>query len=401
MKWISYICLIVWFGLIAALHVWKERVPEKSQLANRLTIVVIILGFIGAVAKVSYDTWEKQLEESRKSEAAEVGRLDGFSGKVLDEDRVTVYIGSNAVWIPIEAIGSDRVIKPVSGVKITFVEGGLRVSATAISTDGKVVAQIVNNEWEINPNNYFKKNFDEAALEVIDETGLPVLQVLFLDRKAVKVTGLFDAGEDIQCVTDLGFVFSKRDSLQEHEGDVRALLLEQQKIFQYPSSLYFGERAGEIQVIARDGRLGSPEVSILKRQFAKLSNEAIREKTLDLIQEMRKAVAEYERDNSWSGEKVSAMLTDQQELLEVPLGEVKASVDAFSEKYFEGNVKLCKDYDELFKIRALLLRDELVGRLSTEEVTLEARMLYEYPRSIIPYLMIIEELEKLSDGISK
>ncbi len=68
---------------------------------------------------------------------------------------------------------------------------GLLISAIVRSLDGKVVAKIYDNKWVLNPNNYFRNNFDKSALEVIDEYDIPVLQVEYLDESRIKVGGLF------------------------------------------------------------------------------------------------------------------------------------------------------------------------------------------------------------------
>jgi hypothetical protein len=50
---------------------------------------------------------------------------------------------------------------------------GLLISAIVHSLDGKIIAKIQDNEWLLNPNNYFLRNFDRSALEVVDEYGIP------------------------------------------------------------------------------------------------------------------------------------------------------------------------------------------------------------------------------------
>jgi hypothetical protein len=70
---------------------------------------------------------------------------------------------------------------------------GLVVSAMVYSLDGKIVAEIIDNNWVINPNNYFRKNFDSHALEVIDQYNIPMLQIDYLAPDEVRIGGLFRA----------------------------------------------------------------------------------------------------------------------------------------------------------------------------------------------------------------
>jgi len=72
---------------------------------------------------------------------------------------------------------------------------GLLISAIVHSLDGKIIAKIQDNEWVLNPNNYFRKNFDRSALEVIDEYDIPVLQIEYLDESRIKIGGIFHLEE--------------------------------------------------------------------------------------------------------------------------------------------------------------------------------------------------------------
>jgi len=72
---------------------------------------------------------------------------------------------------------------------------GILISAVIHSLDGKIIAKIHDNEWVLNPNNFFQKNFDRSALEVIDEYDIPVLQVEYLDENRLKIGGVFHLEE--------------------------------------------------------------------------------------------------------------------------------------------------------------------------------------------------------------
>jgi len=70
---------------------------------------------------------------------------------------------------------------------------GLRVSAVVTDVDGKVVAEVLGTSWQVNPNNYFRLNFDKSAIEVIDQYDIPVLQVEYLTPNTVRVGGVFQS----------------------------------------------------------------------------------------------------------------------------------------------------------------------------------------------------------------
>ena len=62
-------------------------------------------------------------------------------------------------------------------------KGVLKVSTTIRNRKGSVVAELVNNEWKVNRNNTFDRNYSKDALEVKDDSGDIVLQVKVLEDR--------------------------------------------------------------------------------------------------------------------------------------------------------------------------------------------------------------------------
>jgi hypothetical protein len=70
---------------------------------------------------------------------------------------------------------------------------GMTVSAKVFSRDGRIVAQIVDNGFFINPNNFFRRERpDKSTLVVYDQEGRQVLVVRYLNPSAVKILGIFN-----------------------------------------------------------------------------------------------------------------------------------------------------------------------------------------------------------------
>lgn len=61
--------------------------------------------------------------------------------------------------------------------------GMLKVSTIIRNRTGAVVAELINNEWKVNKNNTFDRNYSKDAIEVKDDTGDIVLQVRLLDDR--------------------------------------------------------------------------------------------------------------------------------------------------------------------------------------------------------------------------
>ncbi len=69
---------------------------------------------------------------------------------------------------------------------------GISLNAHVYSADGRIVAGIENNEFTINPNNYFKKKRpDKSTFIVYNQSGEEALNVRFANPRYMLVTGTF------------------------------------------------------------------------------------------------------------------------------------------------------------------------------------------------------------------
>ncbi len=68
---------------------------------------------------------------------------------------------------------------------------GIAVSANIFGPDGRIVAQMIENKFHINPNNYYRTEQDEHTLVVYDQYARKVLDVRFLNPSSVRVLGIF------------------------------------------------------------------------------------------------------------------------------------------------------------------------------------------------------------------
>jgi len=68
--------------------------------------------------------------------------------------------------------------------------GESKISCVIRDENGKIIAKIEANDWKINPNLIFDRNFDDKAVEVISEKGDVILQAEF-DGEGVLFAGTF------------------------------------------------------------------------------------------------------------------------------------------------------------------------------------------------------------------
>lgn len=76
------------------------------------------------------------------------------------------------------------------GLTVERSGGRLAVSTSIRNSSGKLITEITKNDWSVRPSLAWDKNFNDHALEVIDESGNVVLQVAFLPDR-VQVQGIW------------------------------------------------------------------------------------------------------------------------------------------------------------------------------------------------------------------
>ncbi len=123
-------------------------------------------------------------------------------------------------------------------ITIVLKNDNILVTAKVSSLDGKTVAELNNNEWNVNPNNYFDRNYNESALEVIDEYSIPILQIELMNQNTVRIGGVFYDGKQLIIISEhlkiIGGTMSNEKILEQCR-DLK-------RIFAYPSNQHLGEK---------------------------------------------------------------------------------------------------------------------------------------------------------------
>jgi hypothetical protein len=138
--------------------------------------------------------------------------------------------------------------------------GRLLVSTRIRDSEGALVAELVENEWELNKGNYFDRNYTDQALEVRDRSGRVALQVAHFGD-TVHLAGAFTCKNGwtnvMGPVGHKGAVMDIRPPGHAPEYSIPP-------IFEYPSALHFGSAPGldSVKALIRHGpgpayRMGS------------------------------------------------------------------------------------------------------------------------------------------------
>jgi len=160
---------------------------------------------------------------------------------------VTVSFGTNNLNVAKGFITNGKSFNPLGGLgcdlPLSFTldqSGALMVSASFRDYNESTVAEISNNEWQINPNNYFKRNYDSQGFEVIDKEGLTKFQVEFIDGEKIKIGGVFRDTYNWWFVNDTTVYMTDVKLLKKED-----IIKESERVpdmFQYPEDKYFGVR---------------------------------------------------------------------------------------------------------------------------------------------------------------
>jgi hypothetical protein len=116
-------------------------------------------------------------------------------------------------------------------------EDQIKVSIQIRSRQDGLVAELVHNEWKINPQAIFDRNYSKDALEVRDKNGDIVLQVKIKADKVQLQFKSYGSNEDAFAMIkdpsgDGGLMIKGRQEVE------KAVI---NPLFKYPSDLHFGE----------------------------------------------------------------------------------------------------------------------------------------------------------------
>lgn len=111
---------------------------------------------------------------------------------LLPPDVLKIFLGNSMAWTPKD----EHVVIRVDGENILSLKRigtAIAISAIVRSKDGRVVAEIANNHFHINPNNYFRtERHNSSSLIVYDQQDRKVLDVRYLNRSSILFLGIFE-----------------------------------------------------------------------------------------------------------------------------------------------------------------------------------------------------------------
>lgn len=221
----------------------------STESYQSISQIIVFLGlFLAALGGYGTYYFGKLIDRDKEMRTA-------FSGELKAKEQILIS-AKDHVWPKVEFGDSGAIFLfagPQNSPLITFSEDTkltiireeerVKVSLTIRDKSGRIVAELLKNEWKVNQQNSWDRNYTSDALEVRDPTGDIVLQVRALSDRVQLQAKFFDS-------TGRGFAFGKVIGPQGVGGGIEftgpdnpQLQMKFEPLFKYPSSSHLGEKA--------------------------------------------------------------------------------------------------------------------------------------------------------------
>jgi hypothetical protein len=302
-----------------------------------------------------------------------------------------LFAGNEMTVGTVRGEGRIPIVGLFGAIELAFKEGSVLVSAKVVSPDGRITARIKDNEWQVNPNNHFDRNYDKSALEVLDaQSGVAVLQVEFLDKATLRLAGLFGDRDGYTCVTDSGsHGIPDPNGMAAVASKTRDALRDLEFIFRYPSDRHLGEHNPDRELPGHLGKESRLKQALQERagSYSKVTAHELVTTALGFAQR----VGEF----AW---------TERARLMAIRKGQKPVTEEAAKKReqeLGEYSRRLVQEYERSFCIEAILLRDELLRRQPQISRDYMDYRSYEHVNNVLVVESVAADLERLAKSLTR
>jgi hypothetical protein len=235
----------------------KKRPKTMDHLYNWKLIMwvgPVVCAFIGGliyiIANVKVHNLDAEIKAQEGKKVTTTGIITPAKvNSVVIPRYITLIVGSNKIQIDSRLLTKGNSFKPLEwGLGYDFPlsiklnrEGNILVDCNFKDLSGKIVAEMINNEWEINPNNFFKRNYDDHGVEIIDQEGIMKLQIDFIDNDKLKIGGIIKDSRQVHFISDA--MIESTDNGLINKDKITKLSETIPNMFIYPADKNLGLRA--------------------------------------------------------------------------------------------------------------------------------------------------------------
>ena len=232
---------LVVITILLALLGWLKPTPTPFWIVAAACALLLSSGIL----QLRIATAERRA----KAVTAQAGVLKSHKQPLLAPDKQLypkVEIGDSGSILVFAGAPGQPLFKffEDSHLTIELEDGELRVSTVIRDRAGRIVAELVRNEWKVNPAASYDRNYSKNAIEVRDSSGDVVLQLRFLGDR-VQFQGKFydSTGQGISVGKLTGADGTVGGAIELTGPTHPNMRLKIQPIFKYPSDRHLGEFA--------------------------------------------------------------------------------------------------------------------------------------------------------------
>ena len=212
--WFLQVLLVV-IGIIAGGALWYFISQKQYHQALWCGTIAAIILIVVIALFVRNELLKKEMQAKTPVYFGELVPSNDPSPplpKDAPKGTITLMLGDD---LRVLAAQSENYIFSKKGgtafLSIGIKDNAMRLSASVFDSDSQNIVRIINNEFQASPERAFNpKQPDKHSLVVRDSKGVEVLNVRFLNPKAMRIVGRFQIpgiAEPIQILPDEGLRF--------------------------------------------------------------------------------------------------------------------------------------------------------------------------------------------------
>jgi hypothetical protein len=238
----------------------KKKQYKEWTLPNKLTFWGAIIGFICliiGIGQIRSCVMQEKRQKITTKENARTGVIESIN--TTNSRSFKVRIGGfvvNCTKYDLESgINIASLIANCNGdsmpVSVKLLNGRILLSSKFYNLNDEIVGEIIDNNWVVNSNSLFMRNYDDNAIEVIDNYNVVVMQVR-MEENSIIINGIVHCGNLIFiCNENSSYNLDKSPGAQKHWKEMTGETLKDQyikngrkikRIFKYSGKSWLGKR---------------------------------------------------------------------------------------------------------------------------------------------------------------
>jgi len=241
MTTLNYLSTLVLAGiaLIAIAKDWKDFGQVTRWFLLTLTIASAILSLA-----LTHATQKAADAESRqRAQAGVIAPAPAAASTTTEFKFPRLEIGTSGSILEYRGPVEKPIFRIFEEDHIAIVResGEVKVSALIRDRNGRIVAELIKNEWRVNPSRAWDRNYNGDSLEVKDDQGDIVLQVQALPDRVQFQAKLYDAQGNGVAFGNSPDPAHPGGIMERTTPDHQVLTLVIPPRFKYPSELHLGQ----------------------------------------------------------------------------------------------------------------------------------------------------------------